>query len=236
MSHSQLTHHGYRGFPTRFLMRLSTVEGGFSQGHQILTAGMFITILALALGARPWQIGFLAAIPHMTQLFQLIGAYLVEATGRRKLVAVWGSALSRLLWLAVPLLFVAADSIDVMLVLLIVFMVTAPLLNQGIEVELPQANNEPLAIDQNIETLVVSITSNGEYYLSVGATGEDRRPVTLETLGAQVGRIMSANPRIQVLVEGDSSASWGAMITLITTLNQAGVSNPSFITQPLNSL
>jgi len=126
--------------------------------------------------------------------------------------------------------------IDVMLVLLIVFMVTAPLLNQGIEVELPEANNEPLAIDQNIETLVVSITSNGEYYLSVGATGDDRRPVTLETLGDQVCRIMSANPRIQVLVEGDSSASWGAMITLITTLNQAGVSNPSFITQPLNSL
>ena len=79
MSHSQLTHHGYRGFPTRFLMRLSTVEGGFSQGHQILTAGMFITILALALVARPWQICFRAAIPHMTQLFQLIGAYLVEA-------------------------------------------------------------------------------------------------------------------------------------------------------------
>ena len=126
--------------------------------------------------------------------------------------------------------------IDVMLVLLIVFMVTAPLLNQGIEVELPEANNEPLAIDQNIETLVVSITSNGEYYLSVGATGDDRRPVTLEPLGDQVCRIMSANPRIQVLVEGDSSASWGAMITLITTLNQAGVSNPSFITQPLNSL
>ena len=126
--------------------------------------------------------------------------------------------------------------IDVMLVLLIVFMVTAPLLNQGIEVELPQANNEPLAIDGNIETLVVSITSSGEYYLSVGATGDDRQSVTLETLGAQVGRIMSANPQIQVLVEGDSSANWGAMITLITTLNQAGVSNPSFITQPLNSL
>ncbi|HAT27280.1 MAG TPA: protein TolR [Gammaproteobacteria bacterium] len=126
--------------------------------------------------------------------------------------------------------------IDVMLVLLIVFMVTAPLLNQGIEVELPQANNEPLAIDENIEILVVSITSSGEYYLSVGATGDDRQPVALETLGAQVGRIMSANPQIQVLVEGDSSANWGAMITLITTLNQAGVSNPSFITQPLNSL
>ena len=79
--------------------------------------------------------------------------------------------------------------IDVMLVLLIVFMVTAPLLNQGIEVDLPQANNEPLDIDENMETLVVSITSNGEYFLSVGATGEDRESVTLETVGEQVRRI-----------------------------------------------
>jgi len=57
--------------------------------------------------------------------------------------------------------------IDVMLVLLVVFMVTAPLLNQGIEVELPEANNEPLAIDENLETLVVSLTAEGEYFISV---------------------------------------------------------------------
>ncbi|MEQ8407194.1 MAG: ExbD/TolR family protein [Gammaproteobacteria bacterium] len=126
--------------------------------------------------------------------------------------------------------------IDVMLVLLIVFMVTAPLLNQGIEVDLPQANNEPLDIDENMETLVVSITSNGEYFLSVGATGEDRESVTLETVGEQVRRITEANPTIQVLVEGDAQADWGAMITLITTLQAAGVSNPNFITQPLESL
>lgn len=126
--------------------------------------------------------------------------------------------------------------IDVMLVLLIVFMVTAPLLNQGIEVDLPQANNEPLDIDENLETLVVSITSNGEYFLSLGATGEDRQSVTLETVGEQVSRIIGANPEIQVLIEGDTEADWGAMITLITTLQQAGVSNPNFITKPLESL
>ncbi len=126
--------------------------------------------------------------------------------------------------------------IDVMLVLLIVFMVTAPLLNQGIEVELPQANNEPLEIDENLETLVVSLTSDGEYFLSLGATGEDRSAVTLETIGVQVGQVMNANPSIQVLVEGDASADWGAMINLITILQQAGVRNPNFITQPLDSL
>ena len=126
--------------------------------------------------------------------------------------------------------------IDVMLVLLVVFMVTAPLLNQGIEVELPEANNEPLAIDENLETLVVSLTAQGDYFISVGATGEDRQPVTLETLGQQVGIITNANPTIQVLVEGDTEAGWGAMVNLITTLQTAGVANPNFITQPLGSI
>lgn len=126
--------------------------------------------------------------------------------------------------------------IDVMLVLLVVFMVTAPLLNQGIEVELPEANNEPLAIDENLETLVVSLTAEGEYFISVGATGEDRQPVTLETLGTQVGIITNANPTIQVLVEGDTEAGWGAMVNLITTLQAAGVANPNFITQPLGDI
>ena len=126
--------------------------------------------------------------------------------------------------------------IDVMLVLLIVFMVTAPMLNQGIDVDLPQASNEPLDIDENLETLVVSITATGEYFLSIGATGDERESVSLETVGEQVSRILSANPEIQVLVEGDTEADWGAMITLITTLNQAGVTNPNFITQPVDSI
>jgi biopolymer transport protein TolR len=125
--------------------------------------------------------------------------------------------------------------IDVMLVLLIVFMVTAPLLNQGIEVELPQANNEPINIDENMQTLVVTITSQGDYFLSLGATGEDRESVTLDSVGEQVGKILSANPDVQVLIEGDTNAGWGAMITLITTLQAAGVDNPSFITEPLSN-
>ena len=124
--------------------------------------------------------------------------------------------------------------IDVMLVLLIVFMVTAPMLNQGIEVDLPQANNEPLNLDENLESLIVSITATGEYFLSIGATGEDRQSLDLDTIALRVGQIVSANPNIQVLIEGDTQADWGVMITLITTLNSAGVTNPNFITQPSN--
>ena len=126
--------------------------------------------------------------------------------------------------------------IDVMLVLLIVFMSTAPLLNQGIEVELPEANNEPLDLDENLETLVVTITSAGEYFLSLGATGEDRQSLDLETVARQVGQILNANPTVQVLIEGDTNATWGAMINLITALQNAGVENPNFITQPLTEL
>jgi biopolymer transport protein TolR len=126
--------------------------------------------------------------------------------------------------------------IDVMLVLLVVFMVTAPLLNQGIEVNLPEANNEPLPIDENQETLVISITEDQDYFISIGATAENRQPVTLETIGRQVAQVLGANPSIQVMIEGDTNANWGAMIALITTLQNAGVANPNFITQPLQSL
>ena len=89
--------------------------------------------------------------------------------------------------------------IDVMLVLLIVFMVTAPMLNQGIEVDLPQANNEPLNLNENLETLIVSITASGEYFLSIGATGEDRESLNLDTIGLRVSQIASVNLRIHAM-------------------------------------
>ena len=58
----------------------------------------------------------------------------------------------------------------------------------------------------------------------------------LDTIALRVGQIVSANPNIQVLIEGDTQADWGVMITLITTLNLAGVTNPNCITQPSNEL
>ncbi|MFB0517171.1 MAG: MFS transporter [Candidatus Neomarinimicrobiota bacterium] len=107
---NRTTHQGYRGFPTRFLMRLSTVEGAFSQVQIILTGGVFLTALALSFGAKPWQLGFLAAVPHLWQFFQLVGAYLVEATGERKLITVSFAGLSRFLWLLLPLLYLFTDT------------------------------------------------------------------------------------------------------------------------------
>ena len=60
--------------------------------------------------------------------------------------------------------------------------------------------------------------------------------MSLDAIREQVARILNANPEIQVLVEGDTQADWGSMITLITALNAAGVTNPNFITQPLDAI
>lgn len=124
--------------------------------------------------------------------------------------------------------------IDVMLVLLIVFMVTAPLLNQGLKVDLPEANSEPLDMDENAETLVISISADEQFYLSLGSTQEDQQTaVSLDVLGDQVGKIVSANPKIQVFVEGDGGSSYSSFISLMTVLQAAGVSSPNLITKPL---
>ena len=124
--------------------------------------------------------------------------------------------------------------IDVMLVLLIVFMVTAPLLTQGLIVELPEASSDPLEVDENAETLVISITADEQYYISLGSTQEEERTaVALEVIGDQVGRIVGANPQIQVFVEGDGQSSYSSFISLMTVLQAAGVASPNLITKPL---
>ena len=124
--------------------------------------------------------------------------------------------------------------IDVMLVLLIVFMVTAPLLTQGLQVDLPEANSEPMNVDEETETLVVSITAENQFYLSLGSTQEeDLQPVGLDVVEEQVSRIVAANPEIQVFVEGDGQSSYSSFISLMTALQAAGVASPNLITKPL---
>lgn len=124
--------------------------------------------------------------------------------------------------------------IDVMLVLLIVFMVTAPLLEQGLKVDLPEANSEPLDVDENAETLVISISAGEEFFISLGSTQEDEQvPMALEMVGDQVSKIVGANPQIQVFVEGDGESSYSSFISLMTVLQAAGVASPNLITKPL---
>lgn len=122
--------------------------------------------------------------------------------------------------------------IDVMLVLLIVFMVTAPLITQGIKIDLPQADAEPMEESEE-ETLVVSINAKGQYFINLGeVSAENPEPVTLEQIGEQVTKIMDANPAVPVYLEGDAGIEYGLVTGLMAVLEDAGVPNIALITRP----
>lgn len=112
--------------------------------------------------------------------------------------------------------------IDVMLVLLVIFMITAPLLTQGVKVDLPQASAKPVPT-QDRETLVVTLDRQGNYYL------DDRR-MTPEELAKKVAAILRARPQTPVVIRGDRSLAYGRMIEAMTLLQAAGASSVGLIT------
>ena len=119
--------------------------------------------------------------------------------------------------------------IDVMLVLLVIFMVTAPLMTQGIKVDLPEASSGPLEVDDDEPMLVVSVKADGSYYINVG---EAEQAVPLAEIGDKAGKIISANPDIKVLVEGDRNLAYGVIVNLMNTLQAAGAESVGLITEP----
>jgi len=120
--------------------------------------------------------------------------------------------------------------IDVMLVLLVIFMVTAPLMTQGIRVVLPQADSEAIAIEDPNQMLVISINDQGEYFMDMG--GDDEAVVELELVAERVSKITNANPGLKVLVEGDATIAYGRVIDLMDRLQKVGVQDVGLITQP----
>lgn len=119
--------------------------------------------------------------------------------------------------------------IDVMLVLLVIFMVTAPLMTQGIKVDLPDATSGPLDVDQNEPVLVVSVKADKSYYMNVGDEDEQ---VDRNQISDRAGKIMAANPDIKVLVEGDQSLEYGVVIDVMNILQAAGAESVGLITEP----
>lgn len=119
--------------------------------------------------------------------------------------------------------------IDVMLVLLVIFMVTAPMMIQGIKVDLPEAASGPLQVSDNEPMLVVSVKEDGTYYMNVG---ENEEAVELSMIAERTSKIMSANPDIRVLVEGDKRLSYGVVVNLMNVLQTAGAKSVGLITEP----
>ncbi|BBM00565.1 protein TolR [Microbulbifer sp. GL-2] len=119
--------------------------------------------------------------------------------------------------------------IDVMLVLLIVFMVTAPLLMQGVQVDLPNAPSAPME-DTDEEPLIVSVRADGTYYLNLGSDEKEAKP--LSEIKDTVGKVLRQKPETPVLVWGDTDAKYGLIVNVMTELQQAGAPSVGLVTEP----
>ncbi len=122
--------------------------------------------------------------------------------------------------------------IDVMLVLLVIFMISAPLMVQGIQVNLPEASSEALPI-QNTEPLIVSIDQDGVLFLETGSTKD--KPLTLDELNVSVSKIIEASPGLQVVIRGDGQVKYEKVMTVMAELQMAGASDIGLISKPISS-
>jgi biopolymer transport protein TolR len=120
--------------------------------------------------------------------------------------------------------------IDVMLVLLIIFMATAPLLTQGVKVDLPKSAAEPLAA-KNQQPLILSIDASAQMFLNTGAN--PAAPLDETTLLAGVRQALAGDPDRDVLVKADTRVAYGKVIGAMVILQKGGASKVGFLTDPL---
>ena len=118
--------------------------------------------------------------------------------------------------------------IDVMLVLLVIFMVTAPMLMQGVDVELPQARTEPVE-NQDSEPVIVSINRDGQLFLNLGA--QDDQALSIATVKERVGAVVRRSPDKPVLVWGDKAVPYGEVVALMAALQEAGATGVGLVTE-----
>ncbi|BBL73794.1 protein TolR [Methylomagnum ishizawai] len=119
--------------------------------------------------------------------------------------------------------------IDVSLVLLIIFMVTAPMLQTGVDVDLPQAEAKAVDPSQDLP-IIISIKSDGSLYLDVGNQGDAE--VADADLGGKVAEALAAKPGLAVLIRGDKAVDYGRVVTVMANLKNAGVPNVGLMTAP----
>lgn len=123
--------------------------------------------------------------------------------------------------------------IDVMLVLLVIFMVTAPLLTQGIEVNLPKASAEPIKDVPNQPPVIVSVDADGNLYINQG--DDEDAPKTGQRIATVIGAILRNQPETPILVKADRDVPYGNVVGAMVVLQQGGAGNIGFVTDPLDS-
>ena len=119
--------------------------------------------------------------------------------------------------------------IDVMLVLLVIFMVTAPMLTPGVPIELPEASTEPLPVDTDEEPLVISMNGQGELFINVGGDGSN--PVTLGVMKDRVMKVLAAKPGTSVQLRGDEGLDYGTVMEVMGTLQGVGVTSIGLVAE-----
>ena len=121
--------------------------------------------------------------------------------------------------------------IDVMLVLLIIFMITAPLIQQGVDIDLPQANAETLP-DEADDPLVVTVDAQGQYFLDIG--DNTNKPISTEEMHIKVAAVLRNKPKTPVMIRGDKNVPYGDVVNAMTSLQGAGVPSVGLMTDPAN--
>jgi biopolymer transport protein TolR len=126
--------------------------------------------------------------------------------------------------------------IDVMLVLLIIFMITAPLLKEGVKVDLPDAGAKPIDADflAKHEPLILTIDARGRLYINFGPNQD--QPATETTISSRTAALLRRDPQTPVLVKADTTVPYGNVVRAMVLLQKAGAAKVGFLTDPVHSV
>jgi len=111
---------------------------------------------------------------------------------------------------------------------MVIFMITAPLLMQGVKVELPVANSTPMA-DQDRDPVIVSVKDDGTYWMDEKGTNQAK---SLSFVKDRVAKILRQQPETPILVWGDKGVDYGVVVNLMSELQRAGASSVGLVTEP----
>lgn len=118
--------------------------------------------------------------------------------------------------------------IDVMLVLLVIFMVTAPMMQQGVTVDLPEANSQPVT-DEPAEQIVIAVDAQGRFFLD--EDGPDGLPMSAQALTNRIADLLRDRKDKQVYVRGDAGVPYGRVVEAMAALQAAGATSIGLITE-----
>jgi len=123
--------------------------------------------------------------------------------------------------------------IDVMLVLLGIFMITAPLLKEGVKVDLPEAGAQPIDAEflAKHEPLILTIDNRGRLYINFGQSPD--KPTSEETVSARTAALLRRDPQTPVLVKADTTVPYGTVVRAMVLLQHAGAAKVGFLTDPV---